>query len=131
MSDTANFLESPLEGCRQGALYHGDFILEHDGAWTSPHSGHVYPTRYHFVVPSEELDIWLSPKLPDQEATEVPVECRSSWGFSPGTRVGRRSKVPITGVPFTAMAVWSSSAFRSGAEHLHARWRLRRPVVDR
>lgn len=43
-------------------------------------------------------------------------KCRSNWGFSPGTRVGRRSTVPITGVPFTAMAAWSSSAFRSGPD---------------
>jgi len=94
MSDTANFLESPLEGCRQGALYHGDFVLEHDGAWASPHSGHVYPTRYHFVVPSEQLDIWLSPKIPDQEATEVPVQLGfqpwyEGWAEVHGTHHGR------------------------------------------
>jgi predicted secreted hydrolase len=98
MSDTANFLDSPLHGCRQGALAHGQFTLEHDGAWTSPHSGHTYPTRYHFVVPSEGLDVWVTPRVVDQEATEVPL----ALGFQPwyegwATVTGTRHGVPVSG----------------------------------
>ena len=98
MADTANFLDSPLAGCRQGALAHGQFQLDHDGAWTSPHSGKTYPTRYHFVVPSEELDVWVTPKITDQEATEVPVQLGfqpwyEGWAHVEGTHRGR----PVTG----------------------------------
>lgn len=94
MSDTANFLESPQRGCRQGALEHGDFLLEHDGAWTSPHSGKTYPTRYHFAVPSEQLDVWLTPVIQDQEATEVPLALGfqpwyEGWAHVEGTHYGQ------------------------------------------
>ena len=98
MSDTANFLESPTAGCRQGALAHGQFELDHDGAWTSPHSGKTYPTRYHFVVASEGLDVWLTPRIQDQEATEVPIALGfqpwyEGWAKIEGTHHGR----PVTG----------------------------------
>ena len=98
MSDTANFLESPLRGCRQGALAEGQFTLDHDGAWTSPHSGKTYPTRYHFVVASEDLDVWVTPKIQDQEATEVPASLGfqpwyEGWAHVEGTHHG----LPVTG----------------------------------
>jgi hypothetical protein len=93
MSDTANFLDA-APACRQGALGHGDFSLDHSGAWTSPHSGKTYPTQYHFVVPSEELDVWVTPKVQDQEATEVPLALGfqpwyEGWALIQGTHHGR------------------------------------------
>jgi hypothetical protein len=93
MSDTANFLDAP-PACRQGGLGHGDFTLDHDGAWTSPHSGKTYPTSYHFVVPSEELDVFVTPKVQDQEATEVPLALGfqpwyEGWAQVEGTHHGR------------------------------------------
>ncbi len=39
-------------------------VLDH---WKSPNSGAVYPSRWRIEVPSEGLDLLVSPSLPDQE----------------------------------------------------------------
>lgn len=98
MNLTANYLESPLKDCAQGALTASQFTLTHSGTWVSPHSGHTYPTSWHFVVPSKGLDVTVTPAVQDQEATEVPV----ALGFAPWYEgwahvTGKHNGVPVTG----------------------------------
>jgi predicted secreted hydrolase len=44
-----------------------DFSLETLGTWESPDSGARYPARWRVRVPSEELDLTVTPLLADQE----------------------------------------------------------------
>lgn len=40
--------------------------------WTSPHTGIRYPTSWHLVVPDKQVDLELTPTLPDQEMKGMP-----------------------------------------------------------
>jgi predicted secreted hydrolase len=98
MSLTANYLDSPLKNCSQQAFAASDFTLTNSGSWVSPHSGHNYPTSWHFTVPSKGLDVVITPKIQDQEMTQVPVflgfqPAYEGWAHVTGTRNG----VPVTG----------------------------------
>lgn len=48
-------------------LGRADVVLEPVGHWQSPHSGARYPVRWRLRVPSEELDLEITPYLPNQE----------------------------------------------------------------
>ena len=44
-----------------------DFQLEAAGAWTSPRTGATYPSGWRLRVPRFQLDLTITPVLPDQE----------------------------------------------------------------
>jgi predicted secreted hydrolase len=45
----------------------GDFSLTALDHWRSPRSGAVYPSRWRLRIPSERLDLKITPLLADQE----------------------------------------------------------------
>ncbi len=45
----------------------GDVELEVLDTWTSPRSAATYPARWRFRIPSEDLDLQITPHMPDQE----------------------------------------------------------------
>ncbi len=49
------------------ALTGSDISAVATGSWTSPHTGAVYPSGWHVMVPSEGLDLMVTPKVQDQE----------------------------------------------------------------
>ena len=49
------------------SLQFGEFSLEPDGEWQSPHSGARYPSNWTIQIPSENLILHLSPVIQDQE----------------------------------------------------------------
>lgn len=42
------------------------------GIWKSPHTGGLYPARMEVIIPSRNLTLTLTPKLPDQELVLSP-----------------------------------------------------------
>ncbi|GAB4438079.1 MAG: lipocalin-like domain-containing protein [Anaerolineae bacterium] len=44
-----------------------DVIVENLDFWTSPHSGATYPAKWRFAVPSQNIDLTVTPLLSDQE----------------------------------------------------------------
>jgi predicted secreted hydrolase len=49
------------------ALAGPDISAVATGSWTSPHTGAVYPSGWHVMVPAEGLDLVIAPKAQDQE----------------------------------------------------------------
>lgn len=45
----------------------GDFRIDARETWTSPRDGTRYPSRWRVTVPSEALDVEVTPRLADQE----------------------------------------------------------------
>ena len=52
---------------KQHRLSAQDLRIKARGAWTSPHSGRVYPQGWHLEVPRMKLAFELAPRLVDQE----------------------------------------------------------------
>lgn len=44
-----------------------DIQITNLAEWTSPHSGAVYPAEWNFAIPSEGIDLHITPLLNDQE----------------------------------------------------------------
>jgi predicted secreted hydrolase len=76
------------------------FSLEASGTWQSPRSGARYPARWRVRVPSEELDLTVTPLLADQE---LDVSFRywegavAIQGTRRGAPVSGRGYVELTG----------------------------------
>jgi predicted secreted hydrolase len=62
--------------------------------WTSPHSGGVYPSGWRFRIPRKDLDLRVTPVLPDQELNvsvrywEGAVDLKGNAGGLPVTGWG-------------------------------------------
>ena len=48
-------------------LLWNEMILQPLGEWRSPHNGDRYPARWRLQIPSEQLDVTVTPKIADQE----------------------------------------------------------------
>ncbi len=77
-----------------------DFSLEVTDRWTSPHNSAVYPAGWTISVPSEEIELTVTPLIPDQELNlgfiywEGAVEVR---GSAYGKAVSGHGYVELTG----------------------------------
>lgn len=49
------------------SFQHGEFFLQPEGVWQSPHSGARYPSKWTIQIPSEYLELQLTPMIDDQE----------------------------------------------------------------
>lgn len=87
---------------RDGATRHlrlADFavtVLDH---WRSPKTGGTYPSRWHVRIPSAQLDLTLTPMIPDQELVTTGSTGIAYWEGSvqvEGTARGR-GYVELTG----------------------------------
>lgn len=72
LSRTVNFLDA-APACGQGVFDASQFTLGHSGAWTSPHSGNIYPTQFTVDIPSKQLHLVVQPTVLDQELTARPA----------------------------------------------------------
>ena len=92
-----------------GATRHlgaGDFTVTPTATWTSPATGAVYPAGWTVVIPGEELEIRLSPTVPQQEldtrSTTGVVYWEGSQRVSAtrgGSPLGGQGYVELTGYP--------------------------------
>jgi predicted secreted hydrolase len=102
--------DASREGALDGTLVAGDgstrrvrsadfevAVLER---WTSPHTGASYPARWRIRVPSEALELEVTPLLADQEMRTAFVYWEgavSLAGTSRGRPLGGRGYVELTG----------------------------------
>ena len=81
-------------------LERGDVAIDVLDTWTSPRSAAVYPARWRFRIPSEALDLQITPHLPDQEM-DVSVRYWEGAvridGTSGGETVSGNGYVEMTG----------------------------------
>lgn len=56
-----------------------DFTIAKTGTWTSPKTKGIYPMGWKITVPSEKLDLTLTPLLKDQELTTERSTGVSYW----------------------------------------------------
>jgi len=81
-------------------LNRSDFAIETLDMWSSPATGVRYPSRWRLTVPEADIDLEVSPLLPDQE---VNLSFRywegavSAQGTSNGTAITGRGYVELTG----------------------------------
>ncbi len=81
----------------------GDFTLAVTEHWTHPRSGIRYPSRWQISVPSQGLELTVTPRLADQE---LPLQVRY-WEGSvsvSGTRRGR----PVTGLGYVELTGYTA-----------------------
>ena len=78
----------------------GDVSLDVLDTWTSPRTAAAYPARWRFRIPSEALDLQITPHLPDQEM-DVSVRYWEGAvrieGTSGGEAVSGNGYVEMTG----------------------------------
>lgn len=76
---------------RRRHLVRDDFSIEPEGRWTSPRTGFEYPSGWALRVPGEDLELRVTPALPDQELETPGTTGVTYWeglcGFE-GTRAG-------------------------------------------
>jgi predicted secreted hydrolase len=89
-------------------------VLDH---WKSPHSGAVYPSRWRIRIPDEDLDLLVSPLLPDQELVTPASTGVTYWeGAVEGIGLSEERKVTCLGyVELTGYASPLSSLRESPA----------------
>jgi len=68
------------------ALAAGEVLIDTLSTWVSPHGGHRYPARTRLRVPKADLELEVTPRLPDQD--------RSVTGRGPWRRVARPAGCP-------------------------------------
>lgn len=92
---TGTFIGKP-PSCNAEELEPEDIIMTSIGSYTSPHSGHVYPTSFRVEVPSKDLDITLTPTVQDQELYNLLGAAAPTWAG--GAEVeGTRNGHPVIG----------------------------------
>jgi predicted secreted hydrolase len=82
----------------------GDFTVKSTGTWTSPRTGATYPAGWVIEVPSQRLEIHLSPTVADQELDTRPSTGVVYWEGSQrvsatsfGRSIGGEAYVELTG----------------------------------
>jgi len=80
------------------------FQIQAGKTWKSPKTGATYPAEWHVQVPAENLDLQLSPTVPDQELVTESSGGVRYWeggvrvtGKSRGKQVGGVGYVELTG----------------------------------
>jgi predicted secreted hydrolase len=81
-----------------------DFTVRSTGTWTSPRTGAIYPAGWVIEVPSQQLQIRLSPTVADQELDTRPSTGVVYWEGSQrvsatsfGRSIGGEAYVELTG----------------------------------
>jgi predicted secreted hydrolase len=91
-------LVDPAGGTRR--LAPSEVVLEAIGEWTSPRSGGRYPSGWRLRVPSQALDLTLTPYLADQELPLTTIYWEGAVkiaGTAAGTPIGGNGYVELTG----------------------------------
>jgi predicted secreted hydrolase len=92
------------------SLRREQFTLSVLGSWTSPHTGATYPAGWQLSIPSESLEITLTPTLSDQE-----LDTRASSGviYWEGSQVveATRNGAPLGGEAYVELTGYASAGF--------------------
>lgn len=88
-----------------------DFSLESLATWESPDSGARYPARWRVRIPSEELDLTVTPLLADQE---LDVSFRY-WEGAVGIEGTRRGQT-VRGRGYVELTGYDEPGARSGGD---------------
>ena len=85
---------------RQVPIHPDDFTLVHNGQWTSPDSGTVYPSGWRVTFPLYEIDLTIDPLIEDQEMDVAFTYYEGATvvrGTMNGEPVAGRGYVELTG----------------------------------
>ncbi|MBT3450105.1 MAG: carotenoid 1,2-hydratase [Bacteroidetes Order II. Incertae sedis bacterium] len=78
----------------------GEYTIETNANWTSPKSGITYPSRWTLSIPSESVELEITPRIPNQELN-VTIQywegAVSVEGISNGSPVTGSGFVELTG----------------------------------
>ena len=93
------------------ALAVRDFLIDATGSWTSPHTSATYPSGWHVRIADEQVDLAVTPLLPDQELTTSHSTLVSYWEGAcsiVGTVRGR----PVRGYGYTELTGYAAGGLR-------------------
>jgi len=79
-----------------------DFSIEPTGTWTSPHTGISYPSGWIVSLPAEQLEVTVTPSLPDQELDTTASTGVVYWEGEV-TASGTRAGSPIAGLGYVEL----------------------------
>jgi len=91
------------------ALTARDFRVTPTGSWNSPRTGARYPMGWRLEVPSERLQLTLSPTLEDQELVANTMGGIVYWEGSVRVR-GTSAGTPVTGLGYTELTGYTGRA---------------------
>ena len=78
----------------------GDFMVQVNGNWKSPHSGGTYPAAWTVTIPSENLALQIKPLIPDQELNLSIIYWEGAVNITAeknGARLSGKGYVELTG----------------------------------
>ena len=86
-------------------LEQGEYTIHADDRWTSPRTGGVYPSGWSVTVPSDDLQLVVTPLLRDQELPLTVVYWEGAVRVT-GTRAGQT----VSGVGFVELTGYADGA---------------------
>jgi predicted secreted hydrolase len=78
----------------------GDFKIQVNSTWKSPHSGGTYPASWTVTIPSENLTLQIKPLIPDQELNLSIIYWEGAVQITAeknGSRLSGKGYVEMTG----------------------------------
>lgn len=91
---------------RTTSLALSEYSIANLETWTSPHSGAVYPSKWHIEVPSQELTLDIVPLVADQELNVSLTYWEGAVKIT-GIRHGKR----VTGYGYVELTGYKNSMF--------------------
>ncbi|HWP58374.1 MAG TPA: lipocalin-like domain-containing protein [Candidatus Acidoferrales bacterium] len=83
-------------------LTHGDFRVEALERWKSPKSGAVYPMKWKVTIPSESIEMTVTPFFPAQEL-ETRKSTQVTYWEGAASVTGRRGQTALSGLAYVEM----------------------------
>jgi predicted secreted hydrolase len=89
-------------------LLPGSFTITKKGDWHSPHSGAVYPSGWHVVVPGHHADLTVTPAMADQELHLTKMGALDYWEGACSVD-GTLANAPAKGVGYTELTGYAGT----------------------
>jgi predicted secreted hydrolase len=114
LRDKSGVMDSSSEGTwvkadgTSARIMPGSFTITRTSAWTSPHSGAIYPAGWHIVIPGRSADLTVAPKMADQELNLSKTGKLAYWEGAcriEGTVAGQT----IAGVGYTELTGYAGA----------------------
>jgi predicted secreted hydrolase len=86
----------------------GSFTIEKQSTWQSPHSGAVYPSAWHVLIPGHHADLTITPAMADQELNLSKMGKLSYWEGA-CTISGEISGTAVKGVGYTELTGYAGA----------------------
>jgi predicted secreted hydrolase len=93
---------------RSTHLARADFVLEPVGRWRSPHTGAIYPSGWRLGVPRFDIEVEVTPVMPDQELDTRGTTMIVYWEGACRVR-GRRAGVDVEGRAYVELVGYDRS----------------------